>query len=369
MSERLCIVIDANDGPCVRALFGALAGCGWRVALLRVVTPGHIIHNPVMPFRLMEVMPGVWEETVVVPGYRRFEHQSDAIISWRRKAIEAHIGRPDIVFYTMPRYGELAEKEKAKKAYFAYDPYKLYHGWDYEKTEEEEGCLLDRVDVAFAVSREICNDWKRDYGKDPFYIPNAVSGRFVDDCLKFRGSRPAELKKINGKIVGCVGNINTSYDWVLIEKLSRSLPEVSFVFVGAVTEATPQIEDMKKLANIIFTGWIHPARLAEYVAAFDVCLNPLCVNEMNNRRCPLRLYTYLASMAPIVSSAISEAQALGEYVYAGGSHEECIALVRKAAVGELKVDEQSRRKFVRSQVWEDRALELKSICEKVLFSQ
>jgi len=368
MIERVCVVIDANDGPCVRALFGALAGCGWRVALLRVVTPGHIIHNPVVPFKFREIMPDVWGETVVVPGYRRFARQSDAIISWRRKAIESHLGKPDIVFYTMPRYSELAEKEKAKKAYFAYDPYKLYHGWDYEQTELEEGCLLDQVDAAFAVSKEICNDWKRDYGKDSFYMPNAVSGRFIDDCVRYRGARPAELREIKGKIVGCVGSINTSYDWVLIEKLSMALPEVTFVFIGEVTEVTPQIEDMKKLANVVFTGWVNPVNLAENVAAFDVCLNPLQINEMNNRRCPLRLYAYLASASPVVSSAISEALELSEFVYTGRTHDECIELVRQAVDGELAVDESRRLEFVRSQIWEERARQLSAVCEDVVFS-
>ena len=366
--NRMCLVLDANDGPCVRSLFNAVGQLGWRVVLQQVVTPLHMLTQRSMVNHIRQEHSNIWKEVSLAPGFTRFRPLSESCIRWRRRAIEKQLGKPDIIFYTMPRYCRLAEDEKVPKAYFAYDPYKLYHGWDRDATEAEEERMLDAVDIRFSVSRQICEDWQAS-GRKCFYIPNAVDEGFVSQCRQRGEVRPADLAVIPGPVVGCVGHINRTYDWVLVERLAREVPDASFVFVGEVTESTPQTEDLRRMPNVFFLGWKQPSELAGYVAAFDVCLNPLTVNEMNNRRCPLRLFTYLAAEAPIVSTGIREAVELAPQVSVGADHGECVALVRAALAGEVSVDVQARQQFVSSRTWSRRAHDLVSRLDSIVFAR
>lgn len=363
--NRLCIVTDANDAPCVRSLFKAVAGSGWRVVLQRVITPGHVIAGASCPRLLAESQRNVWRETVLVPGFKRHRRLSEAILRWRRRSVARKLGVPDIVFYTMPRYCRLATSESCKKAYFAYDPYKLYHGWDAQATEDDEMHMLEAVDARFSVSQQICDDWQLT-GRKGIYVPNAVDSRFVADCRR-DVAMPADLAASDGPIVGCVGQINRTYDWVLIKRMAEALSNTRFVFIGQLTERTPQVTDIARIPNVEFRGWRKSSELAGYVRSFDVCLNPLLVNDMNNRRCPLRLYTYLASGRPIVSTAISEARQLTPLVTVGESHEDCLRLLREALEGKHSYSADARQELAAENTWEHRARALMAQVDSIVF--
>jgi hypothetical protein len=186
-------------------------------------------------------------------------------------------------------------------------------------------------------------------------------------CKSLSGEKNHEMASIEGPIVGCVGNINRSYDWVLIKKMAEALPAATIVFLGNVTERTPEIEDIRQKKNVIFMGWRDPENLAEYVSSFDVCLNPLTVNEINNRRCPLRLYTYLCTPKPVVSTCIESAEDLSDHILIGKTHDDCISLVKDAVEGRTKVDVRKREEFMLTQTWNHRARDLMDHVDKVVF--
>jgi glycosyltransferase involved in cell wall biosynthesis len=104
--------------------------------------------------------------------------------------------------------------------------------------------------------------------------------------------------------------------------------------------------------------WLGPKphdELPGYLRGFDVCLNPLAITEHNDRRSPLRLYDYLATDRPILSTAIREAFTHGPLVETFKTADEGVALLRRMLAGEIRVDKAARMAYLQNNTWEARA--------------
>jgi glycosyltransferase involved in cell wall biosynthesis len=156
-----------------------------------------------------------------------------------------------------------------------------------------------------------------------------------------------------------VGQLNqSSYDWDLIAGLSKALPEISFVFVGPILEKTPKIETILSLPNVRWLGPRPHNQLPNYLNGFDVCFNPLVPGEYSDRRSPLRLYDYLATDKPILSTAIREAYSHRPFVEIGRSIDECVAVLRRLASAKSAEDVEARHCYIEKNTWENRAAQL-----------
>ncbi|HAI83429.1 MAG TPA: glycosyl transferase family 1, partial [Chitinophagaceae bacterium] len=78
-------------------------------------------------------------------------------------------------------------------------------------------------------------------------------------------------------------------------------PEWSLVLVGPEDEAFKQ-SALHQLPNVHFLGSKQPEALPEYVAAFDVCINPQLLNEVTIGNYPRKVDEYLAMGKPVVAT-------------------------------------------------------------------
>ena len=167
---------------------------------------------------------------------------------------------------------------------------------------------------------------------------------------------PADLAAVPGPIVGCTGFVDSNYDWELVAALARMLPEVSFVFVGGIHNEPPRLRTKMEAAlampNVRSLGSKPHEDLPAYLRGFNVCFNPLAVNEHSDRRCPLRLYDYLSTDKPILSTGIREAFSHEGQVATFKSADEAAALIRRMVKGEYPLDIPARSEYIRNNTWE-----------------
>ena len=191
-----------------------------------------------------------------------------------------------------------------------------------------------------------------------FVQPNGVSAAFLaafDEPLP----PPDDLPPGGPPVVGCVGQISRAYDWDLLADLTRACPGLTFVFVGPLfgegPAVQPQVDRVFAMPNVRWLGPKPHAELPRYVERFAVCLNPLRVEPCNDRRSLLRLYDYLASDRPVVSTAVASALDHRPHVDVGRDAGEIAVLLRRLCADSQPIDRAARRAYIRTHTWERRA--------------
>lgn len=358
------IIIDGN-APWVRSLFLAMPP-EIQVRFLRAGQPGVFRRLSDKPWpiarRWRSCGPNASERWIIIPGWNK----APAVSTWltTRAASAAAGNEPGAaVVFTLPQYAGVAEKLTIHPSvYYAHDPFEHY-AWDKDRTRELEDRMLHAADMTFAISRRLRDDLAARTTHTVIYSPNAVSADFITamDCAHIQ--RPADLAEIPRPVVGCTGQINETYDWAMLSELAALMPDVSFVFIGGITAEDWQV---RQLIDSVLKGrpnihWLGPKPhddLPGYLRAFDVCLNPLAPGPHADRRSPLRLYDFLATGKPVVSTAIEEASCHEQMVWIAADAAEMERVIRQALSSERKVNREQRMEYIQRNTWQARAAQV-----------
>lgn len=364
---------DVNDG--LRSMFVVDSGASWIRSLLHGMPPSVSIHG----FRIYNLFsfPGglhgllrkvgtcekisdSWEDTwLCTPSW----HKSFALSSWlveqQVKLAIRRLGPPDLMLFTLPWYAKVAERcVGATKAYYAHDTFQFYQ-WNSQRVVALEARLLTHCRLGFAVAKRVLEDLKGVSTTPVYYLPMATgwSGGSVEPA----DSTSTDFREIASPRVGCVGQISEdAYDWDLIEYLSASLPYAQFVFLGPLmhsNDRTKRIAAIFSRSNIHWLGAKPHTALPDYLNGFDVCINPLRVSEHNHRRSPLRLFDYLTTDRPIISTAIEEAFNHVPYVSIAANKEEFRRLLSDALSLKAAPGLKDRHAYIAANTWQCRAAE------------
>ena len=331
------------------------------VSAFRTRGPAESLRRPWRPLRDRtgrKTDPRWWEQTILVPSWSKAPRLTTAVCRFHLGRRLAALRDDAVIVFTLPYYGRLASRfPGVPKVYFAFDPYQCYTGWNPDVVAAGERQLLRDCDATFAISPPLADDFRKLTDRPVFVQPNGVAESFL---AAFDGPLPPpeDLPPGGPPVVGCVGQISGAYDWDMLDALVRLCPDLSFVFVGPVFGEAPEVNSrMERLfgtPNVRRLGPKPHAELPRYINRFDVCLNPLQVEPYNHRRSLLRLYDYLASDRPIVSTAIAPALEHRPHVEIGRDAAELAALLKRL-VRRATVDRAARRAYIRTHTWERRA--------------
>jgi hypothetical protein len=291
------------------------------------------------------------------PMPRRHLDLSGETLDQTCAAIVSKFGKPDVIVFTWPHLAPLAEKfPQVTRVYYCKDPFEHWACWNREEIRALESRLLDNCDAVFAVSRLLADDFRlRTRGK-VFYLPNGVEESFLRAGPQ---PRPANLPP-DKPILGSIGQINSTYDWPYILELAASLPQARLCFVGNVSQvdvSTRQkiFDHLKNTPNILWLNEQPHEQLPPYMQHFDISLCLLKADDYADRRSPLRIYDYLTTQSPIISTPIREAYEHLPYIHIAKTAEEAANLSRRILAGELPVDLAARGRYIAEQTWAIRA--------------
>jgi glycosyltransferase involved in cell wall biosynthesis len=161
---------------------------------------------------------------------------------------------------------------------------------------------------------------------------------------------PADVERIPRPRIGFVGGIDDhTFDSDLFESVARSLPDLSFVLVGASSIDRP----WRRLPNVHLLGRRPYAEVPAYMAACDVLIMPWKSNSWIEACNPVKLKEYLAAGKPVVSTWFPQLAA----------YEGCVTVARDDAGFSRAIREALRhppepkklRDRVRSDSWDSRA--------------
>lgn len=186
------------------------------------------------------------------------------------------------------------------RVYDCFDDFAAFHG-GCPAVAATERALAASADLVLAASATL-HARMRALNPRTVLLPNAADyGHFAGWAAL---PPPPELAAIPRPILGYVGEIAWWFDLELVRELARARPDWSIVLVGPVHH--PDRARLEGLPNLHLLGRREYRDLPAYVGRFDVCLLPFSLNALTAATCPVKLYEYLASGRPVVSTPLPE---------------------------------------------------------------
>jgi len=224
-----------------------------------------------------------------------------------------------------------------------------------ERLARQQEALLQRVDVVFGVSGELC---RRAEAFTPWvcYLPNAT------DINVFKPYAPGEPGHAiynalpAGPRIAYLSQITDRVDFDLIEFLATKHPDWQFFLIGPVVCPEDLIRPLRRFPNIHLTGALPYKEAAQAIAQADVCILPHKVDALTLTLDPIKLYDYLATGLPVVTTNVAMHSSLKPYVELADSPENFSYAIEKA-LKEPKDVREKRRGVSQEHVWEKRAAE------------
>ncbi len=346
MSQRL-LILDA-DTTWVHSLFEALP-IDWSADWCGSRTVG--------------LSPWAWrrasaEGRIPVPGWTRLFRISTSLYG---RSVAGHIKNARAIVHTIPWTAGLLDRFRdVPHVYRPHDFFGMY-SWNQNRVAELEDQLLAKCRLVLPITETQAIDFRQKTTRPTRVLPNAVSQQFVQRLRGPMPARPTDLPA--GKpVVGCIGQINRGYDIDLCQALADGMPEAAFVYVGPVMDDDPTVKQriaaLFACPNVTWLGPKPHEQLPDYLRHFDVCFNPLQAIACNDRRSPLRLYDYLATGKPILSTNVAAAREHAPHVEPCASAADAITSLRTLINPGYHVDDINRRKYVDANTWNERAKQL-----------
>jgi len=202
--------------------------------------------------------------------------------------------------------------------------------------EKEEDAIVGRAALVLCTSRFMVDELGR---RNPgcrdriVHLPNGTRQDYlVPNPLTTPGPLPPDLGMVSRPVLGYLGSIEGRIDWPLVERLAVAFPDASLLFIGPAPgrggEDSRRLAGLRKWANFHYVGPRPQEKIMDYIKAFDVCLVPEPMRPLSIAGCPQKLWNYLASSRPIVSTAIPEQSAWQPMVKIGSTKHEFLEHVK-----------------------------------------
>lgn len=183
------------------------------------------------------------------------------------------------------------------------------------------------------------------------------------NLLTYHVSKPEDMKKIRGPVIGYYGALADWLDTSIIERLAIDYPLSSIVLIGLVNNQT-LLDLSQKYSNIHLLGEKPYSDLPRYLASFDVCLIPFRITPLIMATNPVKIYEYFASGKPVVSTNIPELLPFKKLIYMAKNSKDFSKMVGISLQESSSKITRERISVAKSNTWEMRAKTLFTEIEK-----
>ncbi|MDB4539711.1 MAG: glycosyltransferase [Saprospiraceae bacterium] len=237
--------------------------------------------------------------------------------------------------------------------------YTAKHGFDLERN------AVQNSDVTIVTSQELKNIWRKD-ANEIHIVHNAADINIFEKTLTEKFERPEEIKNINTKIIGFVGNLDDlRVNYPLMKKIAEVHFDKTLLLVGPINNNQVYDLGMDKMPNIIFTGSKDIQNLPPYLQYIDVAIIPFLLNTLTKSIYPLKINEYLAAGRAVIATNFSEdIRAFKDVIHIAKSEDQFVNLIDKAIIEQIPEKIQKCMDVANSNTWGARVEQIWKIVEK-----
>jgi hypothetical protein len=205
-------------------------------------------------------------------------------------------GRQLVVGIGRPHSLALAALERldpASSFYDAMDDFpEFYRGRAKRAATLSEQAIASNVTTILTASSAL---WTK-------FAPHGAKRRMVPNGFDMASLPPLGPRSGGVPILGYVGTVASWFDWPLVVKLARAIPNARLHIIGPRYGATPA----RLPKNIkLFPACGHE-QAVEHMATFSVGLIPFKKNRLTHGVDPIKYYAYRALGLPVLTTAFGE---------------------------------------------------------------
>lgn len=180
---------------------------------------------------------------------------------------------------------------------------------------------------------------------------------FLPNGVKSAGAPMPEATAGNRRPrVAYTGSLNRSLDTALVEHLLASNPKVDFLLIGPVEPSAAAFvrRATETYPNCLYLGRKRHDELQRSLADCDVLVNLKRADTTTRGNDSIKIYEYLATGKPVVSTPMAPADRLTHLIHVAGDNETFQRLLRRALAENDPRLRAERRRIAGENTWERR---------------
>ncbi|TVQ58848.1 MAG: glycosyltransferase [Phycisphaerales bacterium] len=238
-----------------------------------------------------------------IPGGRA-RKLSRRLLAWqvRRAARRMGVRRP-LVWVACPPAAEVVDALRpVGLVYQRTDRFESFHGVDPVRISGFDRDMKSRADVTLYCSHLLMEE-EASQCRNAVFVDHGVDADRFESAGVGASPAPEDVSTLPRPRAGFVGGIDAhTFDPPLFVEVAKSLPEVTFVLVGACSLP----EGWCGLPNVRMLGQRPYDEVAGYMAACDVLIMPWNRSPWIEACNPVKLKEYLAVGRPVVTTRFHE---------------------------------------------------------------
>jgi len=181
-----------------------------------------------------------------------------------------------------------------------------------------ENELIKQADKVIYTSSKLENIIKK-LNINSVYVPNGV------DNSKFHGDfeKPEIFNNIHKPIAVYIGAVENWFDFELLDYVSSELKNIHFLIIGFVKYKPSFFDNIANKDNVTFYGKIENHLVPNYLKYSNIGIIPFRLDmPLVHAISPLKLYEYMASGLPVVSTSWEELEHINSPAYLAKTQQE-----------------------------------------------